>query len=912
MTSRSLKAFLVATIALSAFAPVQTSARLAPLAHDRGAAGLQLALRKLPVSFNVLYVTAHPDDENNGVLVMLSRGKGIRTGLFTLTRGDGGQNEIGPELFQAIGILRTEELAGVHRYDGAEQFFSNAYEFGYSFSVEETFDKWGKEATLEDVVRVFRAFRPDVVLTLPLEAPGGGQHHQASARLALEAFRVAADASRFPSAGTPWQAARVYQGGTGGGMPGERVEGGAPPVAVMTNVYDPALGMSWAEFGSIARTAHKCQGTSQLASEPGDGRAQFLLLDSEPKLAASETFLPNDLSVRALARFAPGHEAAAPFLAPGLAAIEGAANAAVAAFDPLSLSKPAPHLARGLSATRDLLARIRSSSLDAGAKTTLAQRLAKKEREFEDALVLAHGLVVQAVSNDGDVTRGQTFDVRALVVNQGGTALAFDGVALETPEGSQVAGGIEKPGDLAAGQKTQGVFKVTMAGSARFTQPYWRKNPKTDRYDLDVPSDFSRPWSPADVRARFSFRSDGVAFSTTVPAIHRYEGRWVGGEKQKEVNVIPALSVSVSPGLVVAPKSATAVRRELRVAVRNGRRGPVSALARIVVADARLKVEPASAPLSFAFEGEEITTRFFVTTPAGAPEGEFELKAVVSADGEEFSEGFQTIAYDHIQERHLFHPAVARLRVQQVAVSRQANVGYVVGVGDEIPDAIRQLGAPLSFIASDELAYGDLSKYTTIVLGVRAFLVRNDLKENYARVMKYVEAGGNLVVMYNKFEFNFLAPPVFGAGGFSGGGARAAAVSPFAPYPASVTSNRVSVEETPVRILEPSSALLTAPNRIGDTDFEGWVQERGLYFFGANDPKYRDLLASTDPWPKNPGEKKGLLVEVNVGKGTWTYVGLGLFRQLPAGTKGAYRILANLVSRPRGAGAPAPAKAAAR
>lgn len=271
----------------------------------------------------------------------------MRTRLLTVTRGDGGQNEIGPELFQAIGILRTEELAGVHRYDAAEQYFTRAYEFGYSFSVEETLQKWGKEEILDDVVHVFRSFRPDVVLTLSLEAPGGGQHHQTTARLAKEAFRVAADPNRFTDQVKegllPWQALRDYQGGVGGGL--EKLEGEMTTVA--TNGFDPLLGMSYAEFGSIARSFHKCQGGGELESDPGDGRATYYIVDSEPKIAGGgASILPDDISVNALARFARGEEDKAPFLASGLAAIQDAATEAVAAWSPRRSTRWSPPSAR--------------------------------------------------------------------------------------------------------------------------------------------------------------------------------------------------------------------------------------------------------------------------------------------------------------------------------------------------------------------------------------------------------------------------------------------------------------------------------------------------------------------------------------------------------------------------------------
>src|SRR5438093_2808632 len=285
MISRSLRLLCVLCF-LCVLGAVSGQAQLTPIPQDEGANGLGLGLRRLGVTGRVLYVTAHPHDEHNGVLVALSRGRGIRTGLLTLTRGEGGQNAIGPELFEALGILRTEELDALHRYDGVEQYFSLAYEFGYSFSVEETFKKCGHDETLGDVVQRVRAFQPDVTLTLPLEAKGGGQHHQAAARLAVEAFRAAADPARFPEQLTgglaPWQARKVYQGGVGGGRD---TISGPPPVTMETSVYDPLLGMSWQQMGSIARAAHRCQGASQLEADPGTGEGVYYLVDSAPPVA---------------------------------------------------------------------------------------------------------------------------------------------------------------------------------------------------------------------------------------------------------------------------------------------------------------------------------------------------------------------------------------------------------------------------------------------------------------------------------------------------------------------------------------------------------------------------------------------------------------------------------------------------
>ena len=285
-------------------------------------------------------------------------------------------------------------------------------------------------------------------------------------------------------------------------------------------------------------------------------------------------------------------------------------------------------------------------------------------------------------------------------------------------------------------------------------------------------------------------------------------------------------------------------------------------------------------------------------TPSARQPGVFTVQAVARREGQEFREGYRTVSYEHIQDRHLIRPATATVEVLNVKADPRATVGYVMGAGDEVAAGLRQLGVSLTMLTPDDIAYGDLSRYSTIVTGIRAYQTRPELKSQHLRLMKYVEEGGNLVVQYNKFEFNWASEPPRAVGFSPRRGARAD--SPFAPYPAVVSDNRITDENAPVKVLDPANPVLTAPNRIGPEDWQGWVQERGLYFLDAHDPHYVELISMTDPFPKNPGEKKGALVVAPVGMGTWTYVGLGLWRQIPAGTPGAYRLLANLVSRPRG------------
>jgi LmbE family N-acetylglucosaminyl deacetylase len=328
-------AFATLLAAGLATAPHAVSTQVMPLRLDQGATGLALALRQLPVEGSVLYVTAHPDDENNGVLVALGRGRGLKTALLTTTRGDGGQNEIGPELFQAIGILRSEELAGVHQWDGAKQYFTRAFEFGYSFSVDETFEKWGREEILEDVVRVVRTVRPDVILTMNREGGGGGQHHMASAQLAHEAFRAAADPNRFPDqireGLRPWQPSKVYQ--AGGFNPGGGQAAGTP-VSVPTGEFDEVLGMSWSQAGQMARAYHRCQGMGQLEAFPGNSSGSYTLYDSQPRVTGAENDIMEgvDTTLARIVGFAAGEESKVPSLATGLTEVTAAARDAMAAF----------------------------------------------------------------------------------------------------------------------------------------------------------------------------------------------------------------------------------------------------------------------------------------------------------------------------------------------------------------------------------------------------------------------------------------------------------------------------------------------------------------------------------------------------------------------------------------------------
>jgi LmbE family N-acetylglucosaminyl deacetylase len=871
-------------------APASPQTAQEPLDLDRGALGLGLALRRVGTTGRVLYVTAHPDDEHNGILVRLSRGLGLRTALLTVTRGEGGQNAIGPELFDALGVLRTGELMALHRYDAVEQYFGRAYEFGYSFSVEETFAKWGREETLGDVVRVVRAFRPDVIVTLPLSGTGGGQHHHAVAVLTRDAFRVAADPARFAEQGLPpWQARKLYESGIGGSFGMED----AAALRVPTGIYDPLLGMTWQQLGIRSRAMHRCQGPGQLGADPGPAEGRFRLADAEPKLTAPETDILDgvDTTLAGLRRLAPGGSTA---LGTALAVLDGQFAAARAAFNPASPEAAVPALALALSGVRSLRGELGALVPDARARGEIDGRLADEEGDVEVALALAHGLVLEARADDGLVTPGQSLGVAVTLFNSAARALESGALELETPAGWSVERRDGEAGEVAGGASRRARFTLTAARDARPTQPFWRRLPDRDRHQLVVAADETQPWSPPPVLARARLRVAGVPLSVSAPVAWRYEGPFVGGERRHELSVVPELSLRLTPEVAAIPLAGPRRALEVRASVRSFSKSAAPADVRLEV-PAGFTVEPPSARLAFATEGEEAVARFKVTPPASLGAGALTLRAVATREGREYREFVQAIDYDHVERRQLLRPAETRLLVLDVRTAPGASVGYVMGSGDALADAIRQLGVPLTLLTQDDLLFADLARFTTIVAGIRAYETRPDLRSAHGRLMRWVEAGGHLVVQYNRAAMNRLAPeaPALPEG----------TPSPYVPYPATASAERISDETTPMRLLVPAHPLFTTPNRIGDADWSGWVQERGTYLLAESDPRYLELLAATDPFPYNAGEKRGLLVEAKVGKGTWTYVGLVLFRQVPAGVPGAWRLLANLVSRPRGGGA---------
>jgi LmbE family N-acetylglucosaminyl deacetylase len=891
--------------------------RIQPLSDLTGAPGLSLALRKLTTVGTLMQITAHPDDEPNTMLALYARHFGLRVTLVTATRGDGGQNEIGPELFDALGILRTEELLGAHRFDGAEQYFTRAVDFGYSFSTQETFEKWGHDEILGDMVRHIRMIRPDVITSMSPEGTGGGQHHQASAMLAAEAFKAAGDPTKFPEQMReglrPWQAKKLYRpaggfgggrgpGGPGGGRGGGR---GAAPTApddatiatLDTNIYEPVLGCTIGEIGSVASGMHICQGRAPLVPPPGGGgrggfggtyRLVDTVLSNVKKGSETSLFEGIDVSLGALADYADKSSESLVDLKARLGVIGQHAARAMLAYESGGPTGAIPELVQGLNDVRELLKVLPNQSADA--QSEIGMRVRLKEQQFQDALILAQGARLDATANDGIVIGGQSLNVAVLIGNRGAKEVAVRSVTLSGFEGP----GNCTPGAAAPNATYECRAEVRIPRDARLTDVYWDRPEDAGRATFASDAPFGLPFRPTPFRARVEMTISGAAVTQDLPIQFRYEGAAQAGEKRMELNVVPAFSVSVAPRIAVVPlnlsaasanaaKAATAVarataveQRELRVTVINGSRGAAAATVRLKT-PAGWRVTPsAGVPVTFSREDESTTTRFTIEAPSTVKAEDVEITAEVSADGgASYDTGYQVIEYPHIQRRHKLIPAVSRVKVIDVKVPRGLSVGYIMGVGDQVPTALQQLGAHVTMIESDELAWGDLSKYDAIVTGVRAYERRGDLRANNHRLLKYVEDGGTAIVQYNRNEFN---------------------QAQYGPYPAAVGQERITDERAPVKVLDPKNPVFTFPNRIADADWQNWVQERGTYFLGERDPKYVDLVEMEDPFEYNRGVKRGAFVEARYGKGRWLYVGLVLWRELPSGVQGAYRLFANLIS----------------
>ena len=894
--------FLLAAVAAIPVGYAQNRMTYSIVTANNGHVALGLAIRKLGVAATFMQAPAHPDDETNALFALFGYGMGFRTIDVQNNRGEGGQNEIGPELFHDIGVLRTSELLAAHRIDGAEQYFTRALDYGYSFDPEEVIDKWGRDMIIGDYVRLFRTLRPDIIVTMNIQGRGGDRAHEATTVLVREAYRAAGDRNRYPEqiAGglQPWQPKKLYfnagfgvvgqRGGRGDGVPTSQT--GVKVTRVNPQQYDELLGRTYSEIGTDAHSNHKCQGTGGLPALPGfgggrgfgNGPLSYQLVDSTipGEMQKDETGLFDgiDTSLAGIVQYAGANPPDA--LKNGVAAIVTQAEAAKKAFDAGDDAATVAPIEAGLTAVRALRSQLTSMRLSAAAHYEIEFRLKNKERDYEDAVLAAHGLTFDAIADDGLVVAGQPVKLSLLAVNRGASDVDVTSVAISGFDSAAActANAVKKDAVYTCSSEAK-VPVGAKPTTTYFNDSYWDhpSSEAIEHFEPGVP--FGVPFAPTPFRATFHVKAGSVEVTRDLPIEFRYVKDIYNGDKRMELNVVPAFSVKVTPGLLVIPQAAS-VQREVHVAVTSGAKGAAQATVALELPTG-WKATPASAPIGFTHEDESLTARFLVDAPANVKTGDYALRAVVTSAATgttRFATGYQEIEYPHVQRRQVIKPAEASVKVVDVKTVPNISVGYVVGVGDQVPPALEQLGAKVTFVDQDDLAWGDLSKYDVIVTGVRAYERRADLRAYNKRLLDYAEKGGTVIVQYNKFEFN---------------------QQQFGPYPALVSGNRVSDENVPVKVLVPDNPVFNFPNKIGPQTWANWTQERGLYFLGEKDPKYVDLVSMTDSFQDNPGEKLGSFVEARVGRGRWIYLGLGLWRQLPAGTVGAYQLMENLIALPK-------------
>ena len=877
-----------ASLLVGVMLAVQLSAqlRVRPIDLEDGSVGLGLMLRQLGTTAVFMQATAHPDDENNALHVYLNRGQGVRTILATATRGDGGQNEIGPELYDPLAVLRTEELEAMHRFDSTEQYFTRAIDFGYSFSIEETLEKWGRDEIIGDYVRLIRMTRPDVMLGMLPTGTAGGLHHQTSGLLSREAFQAAGDSSRYPDqirdGLMPWQPRKYYYplGGPGGGGRGQPAPAaGALPLGALNAAsfdisgFDPLLGRTYVEVGAEERGMHKSQAMAGLLALPS-GRTQqrFLLMDSlVPAVSGDEPSLFNgiDTTIPGLALLA-GPSAPAP-LVDGLRAIANHVSAAQKTFDAGDPFATAPSILAGLNAVRTLRQQLGTMGLSREGQFNIDQRLKTKEDQLNEAAVLAHGLRVEVLADDGVVVPGQAVRV-SISIGDRGRPIAVSSIALN---GFSVPATCQS-GPIEVGSVYRCDASTQIPANATSTKPYWKPLAKAARYEFEPDAPFGLPFRPTPFRVSFALSAGGTDVRFDRDVQFRYEGRELEGEKRMELTVVPRLALRVSPSIAIVPagRGATAaIDREVRVTVANHGKGAAAGQVRLDVPSGWTTTPVQT--LNFTREDESQTVRFTIRPGAKTAMGQYIVKSLATADGQSFGTGFQIVEYSHVRRRQLEIPAAVAVKVMDVRLAQNLTIGYVMGTGDEIPAALRGLGATVQLLDADELSWGDLARYNAIFIGVRAYDSRDDLRANNKRILDYAASGGTVIVQYN----------------------RASTWTQYAPFPLGFSNTRVTDENGQVQILSSDDPVFHFPNEIGDAAWSNWAQERGTYFVEPDDQRYTDLIQIQEPFEHNAGWKKGALVSANVGKGRWIFVGLGLWRQVTAGTDGAYQLLANLASR---------------
>lgn len=817
---------------------VTSAGALEPLPYDQGAVGTRLAIRSLSNPYRVLHVIAHPDDEDSATLTYLNRGLGADVTIASITRGESGANLITGDFFDGLGVLRTLEFRAAARYYGARLRFTTFADFGYSKTLAETLRNWDQDAVVRDLVRIIREERPHVVLArFQGNSQDGHGHHQAAGLLAREAYRAAGDPARYPDAGAPWQPLKLYAN--------VRNPDSDWTVRIDSGQYDPLLGMTYAELARKGLRNHRSQGAGSAIAAPGPSVRHYELVASQVESAArEESFferlenpLPKQISE----------------------AVADAANE----FTDENPAAAIPALLRGLQASR--ASRLEEPSLT----------LERLEEGFQSAISLAAGLrlsfLVEPEGGAGGPYSSFMPYETLNVATPGSTFTAVARLHAGSIEPQAVDIEVETPQGWSAERIGEGRYRITVPEEGvRSSSMHWNRDSVWDlRYTVTDAGRWSRSLPAAPLRATASIAIDGVELRISTPAQASFiDERRI--QRRRRLAVGPAVAVSIPTDAGVLPVGAK--QYALTVHLGDNSNRAVEGTLRLEIPRG-WSASPGRARFALPKEGAATTQRFTVRPSSKPLPGTYPIRAVAEYDGGRSDASFQRIRAQGLETAYLSRQARHEVRVVDVATAPDLQVGYVEGTGDDVPQAIGQLGAQVTFLDSAALASGDLSRFDAILLGIRAYAVREDLKAHNDRLLEYAERGGVVIVQYNTPEFDHN----------------------YGPYPYKMTRRpeEVSEEDSPVTILVESDPVFRWPNQIGPSDFEGWVEQRGSKFLVEWDSRYTALLETHDT---GQDPQRGGWLSARYGDGLYVYCAYAWYRQLPYAVPGAVRIFANLLA----------------
>jgi LmbE family N-acetylglucosaminyl deacetylase len=884
---------------------------------DRGAAGLTRLLAEIRTRASILMVTAHPDDEDGGMLAYETRRHGARGTLLTLNRGEGGQNAMSVELYDQLGLVRTQELLAADRYYGVDQYWTRAIDYGFSKTREEALQQWGFDRVLSDVVRVVRMTRPLVLTSVFAGAPTDGHgNHQVAGQMAQEAFAAAGDPNRFPEqireGLRPWSPLKVYAR-----VPNflrtqnQKIYDYATDKYVPLRFYDyvnrqwmsqtpstnleiaegnldAAAGLTYQQIGRTGWGHQKSQNGGGTVPQPSLFKSPYHRYGSRiPAQDHESSFYEGiDISLAGIATLAKGDVES---LRQGLAKLSRTAEEASARYRPSEPASIAPVLADGLAQVRSLVKEVAASSLADPGKSDVIFELEAKERQLQKALVLALGVSFDvAVAPERDPTGpfaafagaqptfaiaipGQSFRVQARLLSEAPDPINVESLNVAPTDGKDWAIHAEaSPAASLTNAKDLSLkFAVTAPKDAVLTKPYFfRPNQEQPYYDLTDERfrNLSVAAYPLAATARLNYRGQEVTLDQVVQTNQRIEGI---GILQQPLLMGPAVSITVSPGAGAIPLTSTSF--DFTCSLHSNVKGPAKGILRLQLPDGWQSTPPTQ-EFSFNRDGEDENVSFKIS-PKVIQQKSYDIQAIAEYQGQKFTEGYHLVGYPGLRPYPYYRSATYRAVGVDVKTAPGLHVGYLPGTGDDVPRALQDLGLQVQILSAADLQNSDLSQFDGIVLGTRAYAVRPELRAANSRLLQYVKNGGVLIVQYNLQNFE----------------------GDYGPYPFTLGNNpqKVVDENSAVKLIKTENPVFTWPNKITEEDFKGWEEERGHGFMQKWDPHYEALIETHDP---DQDPQQGGLLLAHYGKGIYVYDAFALYRQLPSGVPGAYRILANLVS----------------